>query len=440
MATTGTQIPGSGTMTGLNDMLKQVYTKAFENNIEKESEVADLIHQAEGFEVIDGPDGKAINIGHIFSSGGGVGGIYQDDYLYTPTTPTTKQSNLNIKELVAIVELSGQTLRRVKKGPAAFISWADEALPRKAQRLAYQKDRMYLGTGTGIIARYSANPPTGTNDGITSSLGISNLESAEMQLLLDDSLRCGPNPDGSALRAGTMVVSKVDYVNKQISTTVAGSAGAATSAAQNDYIFLGDANVNGSGTREMMGFEGIIDDGTNVATFQGLARSSYPQMNGQIVDSSAGGFTQSLSEEILDVADTYCYERGNLGKPSVIFTSRSGQRSFWKTLKTDRHINDPRGQYIGGKVRLQMQLGDRIVTIAAARKCAVSRCYGIDTSSVLRFRIGSGRWDDTDGAVFNRVVDGNGRKDAFFAVYVEEENVGAGDPAKNFKIINLAAA
>jgi len=90
--------------------------------------------------------------------------------------------------------------------------------------------------------------------------------------------------------------------------------------------------------------------------------------------------------------------------------------------------------------RLQMQLGDRIITIAAARKCPVSRCYGIDTSSVLRFRIGSGRWDDTDGAVFNRVVDGQGRKDAFFAVYVEEENVGAGDPAKNFKIINLAAA
>jgi hypothetical protein len=75
----------------------------------------------------------------------------EDDYLYTPTNPTTKQSSITIKQLVAVVELSGRTLRRVKKGPAAFVTWADEALPRKAQRLAFHKDRMYLGTGTGII-------------------------------------------------------------------------------------------------------------------------------------------------------------------------------------------------------------------------------------------------------------------------------------------------
>ena len=64
----------------------------------------------------------------------------------------------------------------------------------------------------------------------------------------------------------------------------------------------------------------------------------------------------------------------------------------------------------------------------------------IITASVLRFRIGSGRWDDTDGSVWNRVVDGTGRKDAFFAVYVEEEEVGWGQPGNNAKIINLVAA
>lgn len=440
MATTGTQAAGSGTFTGLNDMLKQVYTKPFENNIEAESEVADLINQAEGFEVIDGPDGKQVNIGHIFSSGGGVGAILEDDYLYTPSNPTTKQSSITIKELVAIVELSGRTLRRVKKGPAAFVTWADEALPRKAQRLAFHKDRMYLGTGTGIIARYLTNPPTGTTDVIKDAFGIAGLEAAEMMLLRDDNLRAGPNANGTALRAGTALISSVDYVNKAISTTVAGVANAPTAAVLNDYLFLGDANVQGSGAREMTGLEAIIDDGTNVATFQTLARATFPEMKGQIIDSSAGGFTQSLTEEVMDFADAQCYERGNMGRPTVIFAARSGQRSFWKSLKGDRVLNDPRGAFTGGKVRLQMQLGDRVVTVAAARKCPSSRCYGIDTTAVLRFRNGNGRWDDTDGAVFNRVVDGAGRKDAFFAVYVEEEELGAGDPAKNFKITNLLAA
>lgn len=436
--TTGTKSSGTDFI-GINDMLKQVYTEAFENNIEADSEVADLINRAEGFEVVDGPDGKQINIGHIFSSGGGVMSMLEDDYLPTPTAPTTKQSAVTVKQHVAIVELSGRTLRRVKKGPAAFVNWAEKALPAKAQRLAFHKDRQYLGTGTGIICRYNG-VPDGTGDPIDNMFGISGLDDrAAMLLLRDDNLRAGPNANGTALRAGTALVALVDYVNKAINTTVAGVANAPTAAADNDYIFLGDANVNGSGAREMMGLEGIIDDGTNVATFQGLARSSFPELNGQIVDSSAGGFDQTLSEEILDYADSLAFERGNMGRPTSVLVNRSGQRSFWKNLKNDRVINDPRATYQGGanRARLKVQLGDRVVTLAAARKVPASRAYGIDGSGIERYRIGSGRWDDTDGAIWNRVVDATGRKDAFFAVYVEEEEVGAGNPGGSFKITNL---
>jgi hypothetical protein len=131
-----------------------------------------------------------------------------------------------------------------------------------------------------------------------------------------------------------------------------------------------------------------------------------------------------------------------MGRPTSVFVNRSGQRSFWKNLKNDRVINDPKGTFQGGvnKARLKMMLGDRLVTVAAARKVPASRAYGIDGSSIERFRIGSGRWDDTDGSIWNRVVDGTGRKDAFFAVYVEEEEMGASNPAGNFKITNLLEA
>jgi hypothetical protein len=142
--TTGTLSSGTDFI-GMNEMLKNVYTDVFENNVEADEEVSDLVEKAEGFEVVDGPDGKQINMGHIFSSGGGVGSIKEDDYLYTPTAPTTKQSVITIKQHIAIVELSGRTLRRVKKGPAAFVTWASKALPMKAQRLAFHKDRQRLG-------------------------------------------------------------------------------------------------------------------------------------------------------------------------------------------------------------------------------------------------------------------------------------------------------
>jgi hypothetical protein len=62
-----------------------------------------------------------------------------------------------------------------------------------------------------------------------------------------------------------------------------------------------------------------------------------------------------------------------------------------------------------------------------------SRAYGIDGSGSSAIRIGSGRWDDTDGSIWNRVVDGTGRKDAFFAVYVEEEEHGRRQPGRQLQ-------
>lgn len=438
-STTGTT---TGTdFSGLNDMLKERYTKAFENNVEQDEEVADLITKAEGFEVVEGEDGKKINIGHIFSSGGGVGSMLEDDYLPTPTNPTTKTSSITIKQHVAMVQLSGRTLRRVKKGPAAFVTWATEALPRKAQRLAFHKDRQRLGTGTGIIARYNEATPDGTGDHLDSMFGISGLDDRACALLLrDDNLRVGPNADGTSLRTGTALVGAVNQANNSINTTVSGSAAAPTSAADNDYLFLGDTNVNSSGAREMMGLEGIIDDGTNLATFQGLTRANYPELNAQIVDSTTGGYDSTLSEEILDYSDSLCFERGNMGRPKNVLVNRSGQRSFWKNLKNDRVINDPAGTYQGGRVKLKIMLGDRIVNVVSARKVPASRAYLIDGTGIQRYRIGNGRWDDTTGAIWDRYSDSTGKKDAYFAVYIEEEEMGAGNPAGSAKITGLAAA
>lgn len=436
MSTTGTKGSGSDYI-GLNDMMKNVYTESFENNVEADSEVSDIVSKAEGFSVVDGPDGKQVTLGHIFSSGGGVGAMLEDDYLYTATTPTTKQSSLTIKQLTATVELSGRTLRRVKKGPAAFVSWAEEALPRKAARLAFHRDRMWIGAGTGIIGRINQGSPDGTDDGLDTAYGIANLEGAVNLLLRDDNTKWTAAAAGTTVRALTAKVTSIDYVNNTVTYDQL-----PTSGVDNDYVFLGDANIQSSGARECMGFEGLIDDGNVLSSIQGLSRTTYPELKSQVIDSTstALNFGSTLSEDLLDYADSLCYERGNMGRPSHILVNRSGQRSFWKSLKGDRVLNDPKGNFTGGKAKLRMMLGDRIVEIRAARKVPVSRCYGIDPRTIKRYQIGSGRWDDSDGSVWNRAVDGTGRKDAFFAVYIQEEEVGIGDPAQSFKITGLAAA
>lgn len=438
MATTGTLSSGSDFI-GLNDALKHVYEPAMANQAVTESELWDLFTQQEGFEVSEGPDGKQINLSHIFAAGGGAGFMNEDDYLYSATNPTIKQSSLTIKQAMVPVELSGRTLRRVKAGPAAFATWADEALPLAVERLAFHKDRALMGAGTGIVCRINDASPATTDTGIDSAYGVAGLDGAEFLLLEGDSTRWGPNANGSSLRTGAAVVAAVDYENVEIDIDAV-----PTSGADNDYVFIGDANVNGSGTRESMGLLGIVDDGTIVSTFQGLARATYPRMKAQIVaaDTAQGGqFGGILSEDLLEYADRIAWQRGK-GKPDVIVTSYSGHASFWKSLKGDRRINDPAGAYRGG-VRsggLSITLGDRDVVLRKVRKCPQSLAFMLTKSSLKMYAIGAGRWDDTDGSIWNRVINSTGRKDAFFAVFVEEYNVASSHPNRNVKITGLVAA
>jgi len=442
MAVTGTLSSGSD-FTGISDALKQRYEGPMAVNIEGEQEVLSAFEAVGDFETVEGSDGKQINLGQYLSAGGGISAMLENDYYPDNVAPGWLQSNLTIKQIGARVDLSGRAMRRAIAGPAAFATWADMALTERAKRIAFHMDRMALGTGTGIIGRINGTPD-GTGDAMDDAFGIAGLGSASYLFMRDDTFRYSPNANGSSPRSGVVHVVRQNFGADTFDTDLVGALGTpatATSAADNDYVFLGSANVNGSGSREITGLEAHLDDGTNVTTYQGVTRSSYPDvLYAQIINSttSYGGV---LSEDLLDAADSQCYERA-YGKPDLLFGSRSGARSFWKSLKADRTLPDPQGQYQGGKKAkgLRVFLGDRQVELRAARKAPISRWYGVDRTSFRRFKIGSGHWDNTTGAIWNRVIDSTGVKDAVYALWVQEEELACFHPARSFKLTTLSAA
>jgi len=155
-----------------------------------------------------------------------------------------------------------------------------------------------------------------------------------------------------------------------------------------------------------------------------------------------------LSEDLLEYADRLSYERG-LGKADLFGANRSGRAAFWKDLKNDRRFNDPMsgagykgGINTGGKKTggPTMSLGDREVEIRACRKFPSSRAYLLQRDTLKMYRIGAGRWDDTQGSIWNRSIDSTGRLDAFWATFVEELEVACLRPNGNVKITSLTAA
>lgn len=432
MSTTGL---GTGAdFSGLNDALKQVYDKPFDNNIEGETEVWSALDKADGLQVTAlAGDGKGIIIDHQFSYGGGVYMMSESDYFGGSGLPTVVQSTTTVPTLAAVAQMSGRMMRRMGSDKVAFANWAETMLPKRAKRAAFQLDRQALGTGTGIIGRMAA--VTGTNDSIIAAFGISGLSGASKLLQRDDRTRWSPNANGTAPRTGTAIISnKPNLANGTISVAAVPASGTI-----NDYVFLGDTQLV-SAAKDIMGLEGIIDDGTNLGTIQGLSRTTYTELNAQIVDASTATFGGVLSEDLIDYADSLAYENGDGGKPNLLIASRSGNRSFWKSLKADRVLNDPKGSFVGGRAKLEMVIGDRIVKIIPCRKVPDARAYGVDTTAIKRVEIGTGGWVNTTGAVFKQVSDSTGYQDAYVAHYVKEVQLVTYDPAKCYKLINLTAA
>lgn len=433
MSTTGLKSSGSDFIGVYDGILKHVYEPTLQNLIASDSELHDIFTQVSEFEVKDGPDGKQINIGHLFSAGSGFVAMDEDGYLPEPSTGVSKQSSITLKQLVSTVELSGRTFRRAKSGEAALVSWAEEALPRAIERHVHHKDRMLLGAGTGVVCMVNDGTPAANDLDIDNAFGIVGLTGAERLIMEGDKLRGAAGSDGTTPRTGAMVVQTIGYGSNDITVD-----GLATGLADNDYLFVGDANGFGSGSKEIMGLEGHVDDGTNVATYQGLSRTTYPRLKAQALDASAAPYSGVLSEELLEYADQLAWIRGK-GRPSVLVTSYEGRSAFWKSLKADRQIQASAPGEGGRPADLTMIIGASRVKLRACRKVPYSRAYFIDPKSLKMFRNGAGSWDDTTGSIWNRVTNSTGRRDAFYAAFIEELEVGGLNPQANVRITGLSS-
>ena len=250
--------------TSFQDVTKTVYEPLMRDLSVTETELQDLFTEEENFSIQEGPDGKSINIAHLFSWGGGVSWMSQSDYIPAAQDPSIKQSSITIKQVGTTVEMSGQVMRRVKEGPAAYATWAQRVLPAKVQRLAFHKDTSLMGAGTGILFQVNMATPASTGLGINNAFGISGLAGSVNLIYLGDGIRIAADAAGATLRSGAAVVQKLAYSAATIDIDAL-----PTSTANGDFISLGDANVNTFG-KTNMGLLGIVDDGTVVPTFQNL--------------------------------------------------------------------------------------------------------------------------------------------------------------------------
>ena len=437
------------TTTELDPVMKVIANRPLYNNTISESEFSDIIlASSDGVQIDQTTGGRYIENAHRFARSSGYRGMQDGGYLPVAESPVFKNSKVWLRQSSYILQMSGSAMRRVQQDEGAFINYLETELPEAAKNMAHVDDRLLMGFSYDIRARVNGST-TGTASALTipvkSALGITGWTDAWKmfdegdQIGFTDSLSAtiALRAAGSNQRA---IVRDIDEANSAI--VVETNATLAAAIADNDYIGTADTTdhnfPHGSGLTPMVptGLLGAVDDGTVLPTYMNIARSGNRLWKGLVVDGSASPWGGAISESLVLFAVDEAKTKGG-GDIGALVGSYSSERGLRSAFAKDRFFMDPRS-YVGGRVPLYLQIGNRAVQLKFARKLPPQVMFGLDTSTWTRFTMGSFEWDDTTGAIWNRVTDSTGPRDAYFATGYKYDEYFCTAPRKNFRIQGLA--
>lgn len=453
----------------LQEAMKVIFAEPLVNNTVSDSEVLDWFDTDQNIAEDKTTGGRYIENAHKWRLSGGVGARSERDYVPQADPPKYVNSRIYLRKIQAVCQMTGDTMRRVVRGEGAWITYLEEELPGVKERLVNEIDRMVLGFGSAVKARVAAT--TATIAGVAFTNGVSAMDTpatgqfmvaidrpmgvtgwtqAWVQFLEGErvvfttQIATAPITLKNAGTAQSGLVLNIDEDNNLL--TLEGTAALRAAIAANDYIGNGDGAGTsfGDGTtgaptpREPQGLLAGIDDGGVLGTYMNVARSGNRLWNSLVFDAttaSNGDYGGVMTEDFLQWVDDEVSTRG-LGKLSGILLNRSTNRGYWKSLKGDRAFIDPRGNYEGGLNRkgLMIRLSDRAVPLRVARKLPPEVSFGIQRETWKRYTLGKFEWDDTTGAMWNRVTDATGRKDEYYAVGNLYEEYFCNAPRKNVRM------
>jgi hypothetical protein len=432
----------------LEAALKVIFEDSVFDNFVTDSEFMDQFETDGNVMQEETTGGRYIETAQYFNLPAGVRAVATNDYIPVPNGPLIKNSKIYLKKMQGAVEMTGDVMRRVRTNEGAFLNWAERALPDLVSRLVNTTDRMAIGFGSGAVARaaagvVSSGSPTVHTLVVNRAYGVNGLSPIHHLFLEGESIVFGTSITGATLRDSStpaaIVLNSEDNGNGTATLTLSR---APTGVADGDYIFLGDdtqqavTEAETGRPREFMGLLGHVDDGNIVATYQDIVRADHRLWRGVMVDAATHWNANILDEDLVTEADDRTFQEG-AGKPDLFITSRAGIRQYWRHLRQDRTINDPR-RYTGGpQDGPYINFGDRELRLRVSRKMPHQLAFGLQTDTFKKWTLGRWEWDDTTGSIWNRVTDGVGRKDAYYAVGHLYMEMGCMAPAKNFRINNI---
>jgi len=384
----------SQTVTGMAGAALRVYDKVvheqvFTKNVLFMNILSNVAHDTGAASLASntnskGGGGKMITVHYGRNTGSAAGG--EGMTLPTAGSQAYLQANIEMKYNFHQISLTDVVLQASKRSKEFLVNVLESEYDGAKNDMQRQLSRQGYGVGTGVICRVNDASPDTT--------------------LTFDAPMVGKNPmDYFDVGNGLMFSSAADAATSAAYTEVAAITGndtmtvaSGTGVADNDYVYLAHDNGTASPTvsnvnAEIMGLKGLIDDGTNLTTLEGLSRSTYIWWKSYVNDNS--GTTRSLTEALLH--DTYL-EAKKKGDPKYILTSFDVQSAYGQLYSGDRRYTNADMKLNGGFTGVDFNG----LPLVADYDCPYTDAFFVDPSTLSIEDLAPISFLNEDGAILDR--------------------------------------
>jgi hypothetical protein len=358
------------------------------------------------------PDGEGY-FGAINDYGNeSVGAISETEAFRTIDNENYLQWKVVPKVLTAPIEFGGLTAAAAQGDEASFANLIVDALDKARDRLMSDENRQFFGIGTGLLAS-----PTTT--GAITAAGLSFTVDSTQYLRKNQVVDIF---SGATKTVDSYRISYVDRVNSVVGflTSIGVSIDSTTSIIKENI--RDSAAADG---KEMMGLRGIVDDGTDLTTFQNIT-TSVLEWRSRRINASSANLTSDLLQRLIDDVDVLCGE-----EPDMLIMHKKQRRKYLDLVVPQKRYQD--GAMDTGFTKLSFNGTELFLD----KDCQTDTVYAINKKKLRKFELepmGMGRHEGSD--TFLRKVG----TDTFQAYWRHYCNFGTSLRRAHGKIVSLAVS
>lgn len=339
------------------------------------------------------------------------GAINETETFRTIDNENYKQFKVTPKVIVWPIEFSGLVAAAADSDEESFANIVIDALDMAKERLLKDENRQFFGLGTGVLAN-----PAGTVSSAATSFSVDSAQYLRANMVIDI---CTANSSTEVISSAR--ISQVDKVNNIV--YLSASLGASLTVA-NQLVKENVRASQPSDGKEMMGLRGIVDDSTDLTTFENISALDNHIWRGRRIDASSANLTSDLLQRLIDDVEILGGD-----SPDTLIMHQRQRRKYLDIVVPQKRYMD--GKMDAGFDKLSFNGKDLFLD----EDCQVDTVYALTKKHIQKYELEAlsmGKHDGSD--TFLRAIN----KDVFQAYWRHYCNFGSGKRNAHGKIIGLA--